>query len=53
MGTPAQHLPPPLPEETIQALLTSLDLPAAKAITPLQVTPEYHSLYLLTFSPPE
>lgn len=51
MATPAQYLPPALPDETIQSLLSSIALPAAKTITPLTVTAEYHSIYLLHFSP--
>lgn len=51
MATPAQYLPPALSDETIQSLLSSLDLPAAQTISPLTVTAEYHAIYLLNFPP--
>lgn len=49
MSTPAQYLPPILSNETIQALLSSLGLPAAETISRLTVAAAYHSIYLLTF----
>ncbi|KAK2614456.1 hypothetical protein N8I77_001279 [Diaporthe amygdali] len=51
MGTPAMYLPPVLSDGTIQALLSSLSLPAAKVISPLTATAAYHSIYLLNFPP--
>ncbi|KAI3401376.1 hypothetical protein diail_11460 [Diaporthe ilicicola] len=51
MGTPATYLPPVLSEETIQDLLSALNLPAAKVISPLAATAAYHSIYLLNFPP--
>ncbi|KIJ57294.1 hypothetical protein M422DRAFT_148887 [Sphaerobolus stellatus SS14] len=49
MGTPIDYLPPSLGDESIHALLTSVDLPAASQISKLQVTAEYHSIYRISF----
>ncbi|KAL1869906.1 hypothetical protein Daus18300_005367 [Diaporthe australafricana] len=51
MGTPAKYLPRVLSDETIQSLLSSLDLPPAEVISPPAATAAYHSIYLLTFPP--
>jgi aminoglycoside phosphotransferase (APT) family kinase protein len=44
-----EHLPPALSEDSIRSLLQSLSLPSPSSITPLQVTAEFHSIYLLHF----
>lgn len=51
MGTPAKYLPPVLSDEIIQNLLSALNFPPAKVISPLTATAAYHSIYLLTFPP--
>lgn len=50
MGTPEDHLPPPLSDESVQALMTSLDLPPPTTIISPRVLAAYHSIYILTFS---
>ncbi|KAF5970892.1 hypothetical protein FCOIX_10115 [Fusarium coicis] len=53
MSSPAAHLPPPLPEHAIQALLQALRLPHATSISNPQTTAQYHSVYFLTLPPIE
>lgn len=51
MATPAKYLPPDIPDDTIQSLLSSLNLPRAETISRLNVAAEYHSIYILAFPP--
>jgi len=51
MGTPKEYLPPALSEDAIQSLLSSVHLPPATRISPLQVSAAYHSIYLVHFPP--
>ncbi|KAF5535206.1 hypothetical protein FPHYL_13252 [Fusarium phyllophilum] len=53
MSSPAAHLPPPLPEHAIQALLQALRLLQATSISHPQMTAQYHSVYFLTLPPTE
>ncbi|KAG5809113.1 hypothetical protein H9Q74_000198 [Fusarium xylarioides] len=53
MSSPVAHLPPPLPEHAIQALLRSLRLPQATSISNPKMTAQYHSVYFLTLPPTE
>ncbi|KAF5597812.1 hypothetical protein FPCIR_3388 [Fusarium pseudocircinatum] len=53
MSSPAAHLPPPLPDHAIQALLQTLCLPQATSISNPQTTAQYHSVYFLTLPPTE
>ncbi|KAF5698536.1 hypothetical protein FMUND_15063 [Fusarium mundagurra] len=53
MSWPAAHLPPPLSEHAIQALLQALRLPQATSISNPQMTAQYHSVYFLTLPPTE
>ncbi|KAF5695595.1 hypothetical protein FDENT_220 [Fusarium denticulatum] len=47
MSPPAAHLPPPLPDHAIQALLQTLRLPQATSISNPRTTAQYHSVYFL------
>ncbi|KAF5573625.1 hypothetical protein FPANT_12237 [Fusarium pseudoanthophilum] len=53
MSSPADHLPLPLAEHAIQALLQALHLPQATSISNPQMTAQYHSVYFLTLTPTE
>ncbi|TDL17717.1 kinase-like protein [Rickenella mellea] len=52
MGTPVDHLPNPLEESSIQALLQSTGLPACSGVTFPKVAAQYHSIYILSFPAP-
>jgi aminoglycoside phosphotransferase (APT) family kinase protein len=49
MGTPKEHLPISISEDTIRALIASLDLPSPQSVYSLLSTAEYHSIYVLSF----
>ncbi|KAI9926035.1 hypothetical protein ASPWEDRAFT_37945 [Aspergillus wentii DTO 134E9] len=51
MATPVEFLPPALAEDTLRAFAASQHLPNPIAIQALTVTAEYHSIYVLSFSP--
>lgn len=51
MATPVEFLPPALDEDTLRAFTTSQCLPNPIAIQASTVTAEYHSIYVLSFSP--
>lgn len=51
MATPANHLPQPIPEDAINALLVAADLPRATEIISPRVTAQYHSIYKITLPP--
>ncbi|KLP17880.1 uncharacterized protein LW94_10746 [Fusarium fujikuroi] len=53
MSSPATHLPPPLPDDAINALLQALRLPWATSISNPRTTAQYHSVYFLTLPPTE
>ncbi|KPM37545.1 hypothetical protein AK830_g9007 [Neonectria ditissima] len=53
MGTPADHLPPAISEDTIEELLLTIGLPRATAIANPKVTAQYHSIYFVTLPPTE
>ncbi|ENH70852.1 hypothetical protein FOC1_g10003305 [Fusarium oxysporum f. sp. cubense race 1] len=53
MGTPADHLPPPISEDAINQLLQVLRLPRASAIDNPRMTAQYHSIYFTTHPPIE
>lgn len=53
MSSPATHLPPPLPDDAINALLQALRLPQATSISNPRTTAQYHSVYFLTLPPTE
>ncbi|KAF4503316.1 hypothetical protein FAGAP_470 [Fusarium agapanthi] len=53
MSSPAAHLPLPLPEDAINALLQTLRLPRATSISNAQMTAQYHLVYFLTLPPTE
>lgn len=50
MATPEAYLPAPVSDADIQSLLSSICLPPAISVTPLQVTAAFHAIYVLTFS---
>jgi hypothetical protein len=50
MGIPAEHLPPQLSAASIVELIASLGLPTPEKVEPLQVTAEFHSIYLIHFT---
>lgn len=50
MGTPGEHLPPPLSETSIQRLMDSIGLPVPIAVVSPKVAAEYHSIYIISFS---
>ncbi|MCJ1371958.1 hypothetical protein MMC20_003178 [Loxospora ochrophaea] len=51
MGTPAVHLPKPIPEDAINTLLVAAGLPKATKIVSPRVTAEYHSIYMINLPP--
>jgi hypothetical protein len=51
MGTPADYLPQPVPDDDINRLLVTLGLPPADCIQRATVTAEYHGVYLITMPP--
>ncbi|CVL05003.1 uncharacterized protein FMAN_12996 [Fusarium mangiferae] len=53
MSSPADHLPLPLPENAINALLETLRLPLATSISNPKTMAQYHSVYFLTLPPTE
>ncbi|KAF4432570.1 hypothetical protein FACUT_8333 [Fusarium acutatum] len=53
MNSPAAHLPLPLPDDSINALLQSLRLPQAMSISNSQMTAQYHSVSFLNLPPTE
>ena len=53
MSTPAEHLPGPISDKSINELLASINLPKASSIVPANVTAEYHSIYFITLLPKE
>ncbi|KAM5523845.1 hypothetical protein FOXYSP1_14188 [Fusarium oxysporum f. sp. phaseoli] len=53
MGTPADHLPPPISEDAINKLLQTLRLPRATAIENPKMIAQYHSIYFITLPPIE
>ncbi|CZR55302.1 uncharacterized protein PAC_05189 [Phialocephala subalpina] len=48
MGTPIDHLPLPLTNESIIALIESISLPKPLSSSSAKVTAEYHSIYMLS-----
>ncbi|KAM0247757.1 hypothetical protein ACHAQJ_009718 [Trichoderma viride] len=50
MGTPKEHLPISISEDTIRALIASLCLPPPQSVSSLSTTAEYHSIYVLSFA---
>ncbi|UKZ80208.1 hypothetical protein TrVFT333_007965 [Trichoderma virens FT-333] len=53
MGSPKEHLPLDISEDTIRALIAFLDLPAPQSVSTLSTTAEYHSIYVISFAPEE
>lgn len=50
-GTPADHLPKPISENAINALLVATGLPKATRIVSPRVTAQYHSIYMISLPP--
>ncbi|KAF5618883.1 hypothetical protein F25303_12933 [Fusarium sp. NRRL 25303] len=53
MSSPADHLPLPVPDHAINALLEALCLPQATSVSNPKTTAQYHSVYFLTLRPTE
>lgn len=51
MANPADHLPPPLTEDSVRYLLKSINLPSPTVIVSPEVAAEYHSIYIISFPP--
>ncbi|KAL7929174.1 kinase-like domain-containing protein [Trichoderma chlorosporum] len=51
MSLPREHLPLAVPEDSIRALIASLDLPPPQSVTTMSTTAEYHSIYVISFEP--
>jgi Phosphotransferase enzyme family len=45
MGTPADHLPPPISTDSINSLVESIGKPEPVAVTSVKVTAQFHSIY--------
>ncbi|KAL7912443.1 kinase-like domain-containing protein [Trichoderma velutinum] len=50
MGSPKEHLPLAISEDTIRALFAFLDLPAPQSVSTLSTTAAYHSIYVISFA---
>ena len=51
IGTLAHHLPKPISENAINALLVGIGLPKATGIVSPKVTAQYHSIYMIKLPP--
>ncbi|RFU82114.1 aminoglycoside phosphotransferase [Trichoderma arundinaceum] len=51
MGTPRKHLPPAISEDAIRSLIASLNLPSPQSVSSFSTAAEYHSIYVLSFTP--
>lgn len=51
MGTPSQFLPPALSEDQVSRHIQSLALPSPTSVQPLQVAAQFHSIYIVSYSP--
>lgn len=50
MGSPKDHLPLTISEDTIRALFAFLNLPPPQSVSALSTTAEYHSIYVVSFA---